>query len=104
MVSTASRSRSGCPINSSPGAAPVRAQTWTFWAVCIVRFGAQQECTGGRWLALFGLCAYGPCSMSSAEPTVAPGERTVIRAGLHPMAFAGAVGMALFIGLWAALL
>ena len=42
--------------------------------------------------------------MSSGEPTVAPGERIVIQAGLHPMAFAGAVGMALFIGLWAALL
>ena len=62
IVSTASRSRSGCPINSSPGAAAVRAQTWTFRAVCMVRFGAQQACTGGRWLALFGLCAYGPCA------------------------------------------
>ena len=42
--------------------------------------------------------------MSSGEPPVAPDERVVMRAGLHPMAFAGALGMALFIGLWAALL
>jgi hypothetical protein len=42
--------------------------------------------------------------MSSVEPTVTPGERVVMRTGLHPMAFAGALGIALFIGLWAMLL
>jgi len=42
--------------------------------------------------------------MSSVDPAVAPGERVVVRTGLHPMAFAGAWGMALFVALVVTLL
>ena len=43
-------------------------------------------------------------AMSSVESVVDPGERTIVRTGLHPVAFGGALGMALFIGLVVALL
>jgi membrane protein YdbS with pleckstrin-like domain len=42
--------------------------------------------------------------MSSVESVVGPEEPTVVRTGLHPVAFGGALGMALFIGLVVALL
>lgn len=42
--------------------------------------------------------------MSSVDPAVAPDERVVVRTGLHPMAFSGAWGMALFVALVVVLL
>ncbi len=42
--------------------------------------------------------------MSADQPQLEPGERIVIRTGLHPLAFAGALSTAGFIGLVVALL
>lgn len=42
--------------------------------------------------------------MSSVDSELNPGERIVVRTGLHPVAFAGALGMAVFVGLVVALL
>ena len=43
-------------------------------------------------------------AMSSVESVVDPGERTIVRTGLHPVAFGGALGMAISVVFGIALL
>src|SRR5262245_65976036 len=51
-------------------------------------------------LALSGVCAYWNApGMGAIDAQLEPDERVLFRTGLHPMAFTGAVTLALFVAL-----